>query len=86
MAATVPSRAARMIGRVAERQMDHSSDVKFNIQWRGKWFFLDWATISSFSDREAALRHMDGMRMVYPLHEFRLVWARRAKEKPRLAG
>ena len=86
MAATVPSRAARMIGRVTEPQMDHSSDVKFNIQWRGKWFFLDWVTISSFSDREAALRHMDSMRIVYPLHEFRLVWARRAKEKRLLAG
>ena len=72
---------------VTEQRMAHSSDVKFNIQWRGKLLlFLDWSTVSSFSDREAALRHMDSMRIVYPLHEFRLVWARRAKEKPLLAG
>jgi hypothetical protein len=46
-----------------------------------KWFFLDWVTITSFSDREAALRHMHSMRLVYPLHEFRRVWARR-RETP----
>jgi hypothetical protein len=32
---------------VTERRMAHSSDVKFNIQWRGKLFFLDWSTVNS---------------------------------------
>ena len=74
---------------VTEQRMAHSSDVKFNIQWRGKLLlFLDWSTVSSFSDREAALRCMNTMKLVYPLHEFRLVWARRQeakREKTRLA-
>ena len=50
---------------------------------------LEAVTIALQSgDREAALRYMNTMKLVYPLHEFRLVWARRQeakREKTRLA-